>query len=410
MGYFNGFKIKIAIVVGLVIVAGLGIYFSRFFPSTAKTADKNESFLPVSEDRKNDSPAVAGEVSPLTETKPESGQVTKAPAVNGDPEKAIPAGANAETKAAETKTEEPKTAAAVVPTPSMETERFVVALGANGVDQVSDDLVAQGFIADKDAFKRALALAVVAAGGYKLSKDMNAEQIAVALRQKPYMKWVVIPEGLRKEEIAVILADALGWPAAQKNKWITTYTQMKADNIEGVYFPDTYLIPGDELPLDVANRLASKFNEKFAVYLPEFSAQNIKWTTGLTLASIVQREAANAGQMPLVAGILWNRLEQGMALNVDATLQYARGDAGNGWWAAIGANDKQIDSPYNTYKNKSLPPHPICNPGIPAIEAVLNPEKTECLYYLHGNDGQIHCAKTYEEHQANIEQYLKSAD
>jgi UPF0755 protein len=90
-------------------------------------------------------------------------------------------------------------------------------------------------------------------------------------------------------------------------------------------------------------------------------------------------------------------------------VQYARGKADDGWWAPISADDiKKIDSPYNTYQNSGLPPYPISEPGIDAILAVLNPSQTDCLYYLHDKDRQIHCAKTYEEHEANIDQYLRN--
>ena len=289
-------------------------------------------------------------------------------------------------------------------------ERFTIAVGQNSVDTVADDLVEKGFIDDKTTFKNGIKSGILAlvAGGYKLSKNMDESRVAAALQEKPYMKWVIVPEGLRKEEIAQILATELGWTAAQQKTWISTDTTAKAEYSEGVYFPDTYLIPVDEAPAKVAARMQAKFNEVFAAYLPEFNRQNIKWTTGLTFASIVQREAKNAADMPLIAGILWNRTEQGMALNADATLQYARGDAGNGWWAGATAADKAIDSPYNTYTNKGLPPHPICSPGINAIEATLNPAATDCLYYLHGNDGLTHCAATYAEHLQNIELYLKS--
>ena len=166
------------------------------------------------------------------------------------------------------------------------------------------------------------------------------------------------------------------------------------------------MIPTNETPLAVANRLTAKFNEKFAKYLPQFKAKNMLWTKGLTLASIVQREASNDADMPLIAGILLNRLNQQIPLYVDATLQYVRGNKGKGWWASIALSDKKTDSPYNTYMHAGLPPHPISNPGIPAIEAVLNPATTDCIYYLHDKDHVTHCAVTYAEHQANIEKYL----
>ncbi len=210
---------------------------------------------------------------------------------------------------------------------------------------------------------------------------------------------VLIPEGLRKEEIAKIFTKSLNWDKKQEKNFLSFN--------EGTYFPETYLIPPNEVATKTAQRLISKFNEQLGPYLPLFNEQNVKWTTALTLASIVQREAANSQDMPIVAGILWNRLNQKMQLNADATLQYLRGDTGNGYWAQVSVKDKKIKSPYNTYKNKGLPPHPISNPGISAIEAVLNPATTTCLYYLHDKDHIIHCANTYDEHLQNIETYLK---
>jgi len=296
----------------------------------------------------------------------------------------------------------------VVPKVVVAPSSFVVPLNAT-LDQVAQSLIDQNYIKNKMIFVSVFSTAKgnILPGAYKLTTGMTLENISKILHGKPYMKWVVIPPGLRKEEIADILATNLNWTKTQENKWINSYTQMKYDDIEGVYFPDTYLIPTSETPLQTANRLIAKFNENFAPYLPLFNKQNIQWTKGLTLASIVQREAANDADMPLIAGILLNRLNQKIPLSVDATLQYTRGNKGTGWWAPITVNDKKIVSPYNTYKNAGLPPHPISNPGLPAIEAVLNPAKTDCLYYLHDKNHITHCAVTYAEHEANIQKYLK---
>ncbi|MEI6553354.1 MAG: endolytic transglycosylase MltG [bacterium] len=303
----------------------------------------------------------------------------------------------------------PKTTKPVEVTPPLPvgTDQFTISINGTSSDVVAQNLFDNGFITDKQSF---ITLAIktkmpFTAGAYKLSNTMTPSQILTTLQGKPYMKWLKIPEGLRKEEIANLLTKTLGWSATTKQQFITA-TNVNPDYTEGVYFPDTYLIPVDESPADVANRLIAKFNEKFGDLLPQFSDQNIKWTTGLTLASIVQREAANDTDTPLIAGILWNRLDQGMALGVDATLQYIRGDVGKGYWAPITVADKKTDSPYNTYINKGLPPHPISNPGLPAIKAVLNPASTTCLYYLHDSHRVTHCATTYEEHQANIQKYL----
>ena len=289
-------------------------------------------------------------------------------------------------------------------------------------------LKAEGFIKSELGFKIAFALAGgkdIQPGAYQIKDHTNAWQVAQILKAGPNMKWVTIPEGLRKEQIANILGDALGWSDDQKSKWVTNYTALTVDYIEGVYFPDTYLIPVNENPLDVAQRMERNFNEKFAPYSQEALKQNIKWTTVIRLASIVQREAADSNDMPLIAGVFWNRLNQDMKLEADSTVQYARDSLAHygkepglyqdlyytlpgDWWKPIQPADKQIKSPFNTYLNKGLPPRPIDNPGLDAISAVLHPSDTPCLYYLHDDNRQIHCAKTYEEHLKNISQYLKN--
>lgn len=293
---------------------------------------------------------------------------------------------------------------------SQKEELFTVALKTTESETINK-LQTQGFV--KNTFGLNLALSIkdkhrkIEPGGYYLSKNMDIWKVVDKLTASPDMKWVVIPEGLRKEEIGEILAKTFRWSRKDLDNWNNLYTRQKYDYVEGVYFPDTYLIPTVEKNFEVAERLINRFNEKFAPYFGEFAKKDIMWTTGLRLASIVQREAGGKEDMPLISGILWNRLDKGMKLEVDATVQYARGKTDKGWWAPIKLEDKEIDSTYNTYKNKGLPPHPIANPGIAAIEAALNPKETDCLYYLHDKNRQIHCAKTFEEHKANIEKYLK---
>jgi len=290
-----------------------------------------------------------------------------------------------------------------------EPERFIVDLNAN-TSQVINQLKTNDFIKSEWLFKIIFRLKggkIIEPGGYKISKTMDIWQIARVFTEPEYMKWVIIPEGLRKEEIADILAKTLNWIDDEKEKWITIDTALNYDYTEGVYFPNTYLIPVDEKPADTAQRLRAKFEEKFAPYSQEAAKQNIKWTTILKLASIIQKEAAGEKDMPLISGILWNRLEKNMRLEVDVTLQYIKGNSEIGWWPAIKTADKQIDSAYNTYKYYGLPPHPIDNPGLEAISAALNPQKTNCLYYIHDASRQIHCSATYSQHKLNIEKYLQ---
>jgi UPF0755 protein len=293
-----------------------------------------------------------------------------------------------------------------------ETVRFSVPLGANNKNTVN---YGAHLLKDKGVIKSVLAFRIISTfyglsgelqpGAYVFIKGRNDFEVAASLKS-PAEVWVVIPEGLRKEEISGIVGKKLNWSEDERQQFIN-YDLLKPDYFEGTYFPDTYLIPVNDAPADVALRLKARFNEELTKHSGELIKQNIKWTTALKIASIVQREAAGKSDMSLIAGIIWNRLLQNMKLDIDATLQYVRGDKGSGWWAPIKTEDKNIDSPYNTYLHAGLPPHPIDNPGADALRAVLNPQKTNCLYYLHDNNKIIHCSPTYEGHLANIQKYLK---
>lgn len=236
---------------------------------------------------------------------------------------------------------------------------------------------------------------------------MDSWEVIENLINGPQLKWVTVPEGIRKEQIGERLQAALGWNNEELKKWNETYTTTYEDLREGVYFPDKYLIPVDENGEEIAKRMIINFNEKMEPYFDKFAEKDIKWTTAIKLASIIEREAGGPGDMPLIAGILWNRLLKNQKLEIDATIQYAMGKTNGKWWPTVRGSDiRNTDSPFNTYKHTGLPPYPISNPGISAIDAVLNPEETDCFYYLHDKSRQIHCSVTYEEHLENIEKYL----
>lgn len=242
-------------------------------------------------------------------------------------------------------------------------------------------------------------------GGYSIGKEMDAWTIAKVLTDPPALAFVTFPPGIRKEQMGDILADALGWSAAEMKEWNAAATSPDPDFIEGVYYPDTYLIPSDQSPAQIAARLRGRFTDVFAPYAAEAQRQGIPWTKVLTLASIVDREASK-NDKAIVAGILWNRLEDGMKLQADATLQYIKGKEGN-WWPQPMSADKYLISPFNTYQHTGLPPHPIDNPSMASIEAVLHPENTDCLFYLHDTGHQIHCSLTYSGQVKNVNTYLR---
>ena len=287
------------------------------------------------------------------------------------------------------------------PQKEAEEERIVINL-TTSEEELIPKLKEQGYIRSEWAFKFVLKIrrwqGKIEPGGYKVSKRMNAWQLADMLVNRPYQKWIVIPEGLRATEIAEKLKETLDWTNTAKAEFLL-------NNKEGYLFPDTYLLNLDYTGKDVAKRMENQFNEKTADLLKEAKENNIRNDTLIVLASLVQREAANEEEMPLIAGVIWNRWLKDMKFEIDATIQYALGEPGN-WWPIIKPEDYKLDSPYNTYLHKGRPPTPICNLGLAAINAVINSEETEYLYYLHDSEGQIHLAKTYEEHLKNIRKYL----
>ena len=175
-------------------------------------------------------------------------------------------------------------------------------------------------------------------------------------------------------------------------------------------FPDTYLIPKDATAHDVAAKLKNTFDQKVPIAVLDKGTEiNLTPKEVVILASLVEREAKNNEERQLIAGVLVNRLKAGIALQVDATVQYAKGydSAKNTWWPFINSSDYQtVQSPYNTYLFAGLPPLPIASPGLESIRAAANPAPTDYFYYLHDNDGNIHFAKTIEEHNENIQKFL----
>lgn len=220
----------------------------------------------------------------------------------------------------------------------------------------------------------------------------------------PSVRVVKIREGARKEEIAEQLATTLGWNNIRKNEFLNARVNTNLSNLEGYYFPTTYLINKNDSPASITQTMIDTFETKTKSVKKTKSTKIINEETALKVASIIQREAAGKSDMRLISGIIWNRIFKGMKLQIDATLQYAKGDEEN-WWPQVESEDKNIKSPYNTYLYPDLPPTPISNPGLAAIEAAYNPQPTSCLFYIHDRNKQIHCSSTYQGHLNNINRY-----
>lgn len=294
------------------------------------------------------------------------------------------------------------------PNKSQETTIFIVPQNLQDFN-LTDSLFKNNLIKNKDATNFLISNIFkkfeIKPGGYKLSRNLNAWELLRKMQSRPDLVWINIYYCPRKEQVGEKLAATLGWNQTQLNEWNNLFKN--TDYFEGVYYPDTYLIPIDETVEGVAKRFINNFETKFEPLSKDSSSKNIKWDTALKVASLIAREAAGRDDSKLISGIIWNRLNKNMRLQIDATMQYTLGKNENGsWWGNISLEEKGNDSPYNSYKHEGLPPTPICSPNLDFIEAALNPEETDCLFYIHDTNRQIHCAKTYEEHKENIKKYL----
>lgn len=241
----------------------------------------------------------------------------------------------------------------------------------------------------------------IQAGNFRLSPAMKPQTIAQLLTHGVSDVRVTIMEGLRNEEVAALFS---------REPFLIPETSFLKEAREGYLFPDTYDFTKDATEGAVIAKLTENFNQKITDDIKQkIAMQDINFDEGLVLASIVEKEGRTDEDRPVIAGILLKRLKNDWPLQADATLQYALGyqKEEQTWWKKeLTTADKKVNSPYNTYINVGLPPQPICNPGLMAIQAVAEFQGSDYWYYLHDAEGQVHYAKTLEEHEANIAKYL----
>ena len=238
-------------------------------------------------------------------------------------------------------------------------------------------------------------------GGFKLSPSLSTRQVIDKLSQGGnHDFWLKIQEGWRLEEIALNLPDQVSFTSADFLSAVSGQ--------EGYIFPDSYLIPSD-YGLDQLLGLVKKNFDKKLAQAKQNQTTDLDDSQTIILASLLEREAKSSQNRRLVAGILLNRFNIGMGLQVDATVQYTRDSriSPQKYWQSPTSTDLKINSAYNTYQNRGLPPAPICNPSLDSLTAAFHPTDSDYLYYLTGNDGHMYYAKNYQDHQQNIQKYLR---
>lgn len=251
-------------------------------------------------------------------------------------------------------------------------DKYFLILKGTSASQVADNLKKAGLIRSPLLFKAYMKFTGISqkiqAGQYKLSPSFSLFKLISVITKGPIEVWVTIPEGLRREEIAEKYINVLkpSDPDIFRSDFLNI-TKTK----EGYLFPDTYLFPWDASPSVIVGKMLATFDEKVG----EISLEK------LVMASLVEEETKTDLERPIVAGILYKRLKAGWPLQVDVAPE--------------------------TYKKLGLPKAPIANPGLISIKAAINPEDSLYWYYIHDPQGDIHYAKTVEEHNLNVSKYLK---
>ena len=274
-------------------------------------------------------------------------------------------------------------------------------------------------IDDASAFRDYLAYTgldkTIQAGEYKLSAAMSIVDIAHKMQDAtPEDVTFVILPGWRIEEIAAALPTS-GLDISPE-AFIATASSPHpgfdfvagASSMEGFLYPDTYIVLRNVTVDQFVAGLVRNFGLHLSTDLREgFNRQGLTIYQAVILASIVEREAVHADEAPMIASVYLNRLKIGMKLDADPTVQYALGfnpDQQTWWTSPLSLDDLQIDSAYNTYRNDSLPPTPIDNPGLISLRAVAFPTKTDYYYFQARCDGSGYhdFAQTFEEQLQNM--------
>lgn len=247
-------------------------------------------------------------------------------------------------------------------------------------------------------------------GEYELSDAQSTPEILdILVRGRVQTHAVVIPEGLRATEIAQRLADA---GLADADAFLTVvFDPVVAERLgvggptlEGYLFPDTYRFARGVPEERIATAMVKEFLRVYGELVPADSDFSLSMREHTTLASIVEKETGAAAERPMIAAVFLNRMKRGMRLQTDPTVIYGIKN--------FDGNIKRIhledaSNPYNTYKIGGLPPGPIASPGRDALRAVVEPADSPYLFFVSRNDGTHIFAKTYREHEANVDEFQR---
>jgi len=287
--------------------------------------------------------------------------------------------------------------------PNFPTYQTIVVESGTSVKSIAESLKAQNVVQSSLLLYFTIILfhepTDIKASSYSFEEPLSTFQVAKRLTEGDFDTNLVRLTHFEGERVS-LLAKRAGVELINFHE--ATFIDI-AEQYEGRLFPDTYFIPPTFTSEELLNLMLETFDKKISVYNEQIQQNSLTLDEILVLASIIEREGNTDESKKMIAGIFLNRLEIGMPLQADASIEYVLDKP----LEELTPEDLKIDSPYNTYLNLELPPTPIGNPGLVAIEAVLFPTPSNYFFYITGNDGEFYYAKTYQEHLRNIESYLR---
>ncbi len=287
-------------------------------------------------------------------------------------------------------------------------------------ESVGERLEEQGIIRSSWYFEMRMRLgssdAQLNPGQYELSPGMAVSEIIDEITTTGTAGTATIrfQEGWRTEQYAEHLAETGLLESADEFMDAVASPQWDFDflasrpadaQLEGYLFPDTYEFRGDVTAEEIVEILLETFESRVPPELQERADDlGYNFHNVITIASIIEREAVISEERPVMASVFFNRMEENMPLQADPTVQYVVGQPGN-WWPEITQEDINRMAPHNTYQRPGIPPWPIANPSLASIQAALEPDETDYLFFVATGDGSgaHRFAETYDEHQQNIE-------
>ncbi len=271
---------------------------------------------------------------------------------------------------------------------------------------ISRQLSDEGAIKSQSVFKIFLSIfggsRGLVAGEYLLEEKQNAITLAYRFSKGRYdLKHVrvTIPEGFNSIEITNVLRLEKKFTKLD----LKEFERLAAPK-EGYLFPDTYFFLPNITAQEAVDAMLRNYSERTKTLASEMFVFCRSESDVIKMASIIEEEARTEESRRIIAGILWKRLDDGMPLQVDAAFAFVNGKKDS---ALLTLDDLKIDSPYNTYTNRGLPPTPIANPGLASIKATITPIETDYYYYLTDKEGNMRYGVTHDQHVANKDRYLR---